>query len=190
MSPDKQISLDLGVEHLNAVRLADGDYAYRAEETGLWYRVSEDDVIDLGERIEKARACRTPDCADEPHDAYSHWCASCGEEISDLDHDAVTEVREAGGDMAYRCQCGTATGQRCEWTGALEDMTVVRWVPESDRGSAKASGTYSHGAYAMALTIESETCVDVVTHEYDPDTEDCTIVSEYAHVVGPAVEAD
>lgn len=57
----------------------DGMYAYRADETATWYAVTEDDLIDLAERVSRG------------HDeAYSRWCADT---VSDpIDVHAADEV--------------------------------------------------------------------------------------------------
>jgi hypothetical protein len=55
--------------HVNATELADGDWAYYANETGRWYVVDADDLESL---------CDYLDDGDEQvsGDAYSHWCAA------------------------------------------------------------------------------------------------------------------
>lgn len=70
-----------GVDRLDAVELPDGHYAYLAPETGSWYHITEYDICDLGEAL----------LADED-DAYSVWCASCGDEIDDTDHDQLDQI--------------------------------------------------------------------------------------------------
>lgn len=155
---------------LKAVRLADGRYAYRADETHSWWLVTADDLADLG--------------SDED---YSEWCSSSdGEEVSDLDHDTLDAICEAGGDAEhdYRCQCGPAMGERCAWTGDREELLEVRWVPDSDRGSARASGTYARGAYAETLYV-TEQCADDISYVWE-DGAKTEELDPYVHVVGPA----
>lgn len=52
-----------------------------------------------------------------------------------------------GGKRDVRCECGEATGTRCEWTGPKADTVVVEWMPEYLRAShaaARNSGVYPH----------------------------------------------
>jgi hypothetical protein len=58
-----------GAEHIDAAKANDGDgYIYRAAETNMWYRVSEDDLVELSDLLH--------DKDDEIRgSAYSHWCA-------------------------------------------------------------------------------------------------------------------
>lgn len=65
-------AVNAAVAHLDAVGHGSG-YAYRAEETGSWYAVTSDDMAELGAAILAGRATQ----------AYSLWCAGCGEEIDD-----------------------------------------------------------------------------------------------------------
>ena len=53
-----------GFDHLNNARIEGYRVTYYAPETGLRYRVSREDVEDLGRRL----------LAEEP-DAYSNWCS-------------------------------------------------------------------------------------------------------------------
>lgn len=154
-----------------------GGYAYRAEETRLWYAVTHEEVEELAEML-----------ADGTADAYSLWCTSAGEEISDVDHDALDALIDAGAvpeHVAYRCQCGAATQLRCEWTGPRTELHKVRYVHESDRGSARASGTYTRGGYAVALYV-APTCADMLTHVYNDEGEQTDELDEFARDCGPA----
>jgi hypothetical protein len=56
------------VDHLDAVRLSDGRYAYHDDGMRRWYLVSASDLADLVDYL---------DSDDEAimADAYSHWCA-------------------------------------------------------------------------------------------------------------------
>ena len=65
-------AIGAAVEHLDAIE-HDGGYAYRAEETGSWYAVHAGDMAELGAAVLAGRAS----------EAYSLWCAGCGEEIDD-----------------------------------------------------------------------------------------------------------
>jgi hypothetical protein len=63
------------VELIRASPAADGDgYIYRADEVGLWYRITAEELQELADLI-----------AAGLDDAYSHWCNSSGEEIGDDD---------------------------------------------------------------------------------------------------------
>lgn len=169
--------LDIGIKHLNAVELRDGDFAYHAEETDEWYRVTATDVEELGAALR-----------DKEPNAYSFWCAGCGERVDDTDHDALDEIAEAGGDPAYRCQCGPATGQRCDWRRKSEDaqaeLVQIRWVPESDRGNAEASNTFTYGAYAQTLYVSPE-CAEALRYNLDEEGERAG-EDPFVRVVGPA----
>lgn len=168
------------VEMIGALRLEDGDYAYRADETGEWYRLTELDLEDLEERI-----------AAGERDAYSLWCASPYlEEIEDTDHDTLDAICNAGGaaEHDYRCQCGTATGERCRSVGPRRRLLHVRWVPESLRGSAKASGTYTRGGAARDLYLHPE-CAEMLAHEW-VDGEQTEDLDPFVFVVGPAYEVE
>jgi hypothetical protein len=167
-----------GVERLSAVKVDDrGDHAYRADETGKWYQVTESDVAELGAAI----------LAGHGGDTYSLWCTGAGEEISDLDHGALDAIMDAGGEARYRCQCGSATGECCEWTGDRKELMHVRWVPASLRGSAKASGTYASGPCAQSLYVSPQ-CADMLAHVTNEEEEQTEELDEYVRVVGPAYE--
>lgn len=122
-----------------------GDYYYRAEETDRWYRVDADALGRL------AAALRS----DSDGTAYSEWCQWYGEEVCGTEHDILDRICDLGGPAEgdYVCQCGKATGERCGWSGHRTELHRMLWVPDSDRGSARASGTYTHGAYAYTLYV-------------------------------------
>lgn len=165
-----------GLDRLDAVALPEGDYAYYAEEVSGWYLVSESEISELGESL----------LAGED-DAYSLWCASSGEAVSDLEHDQLDRIANAtDADVTYRCQCGTATGVRCDWTGPREELVHIRHVYDSDRGSAQASGTYTSGAYAHSLYVTSE-CAEMLRYEWE-DGEPTDREDPFVRVVGPAYE--
>jgi len=60
-------------------------YIYRAEETDLDYLVTGKDIIELGRMLSR----NVPD-------AYSHWCAGCGHELTSLNGWTVGDRVEAG----------------------------------------------------------------------------------------------
>lgn len=165
----------MGIE--TVVELSGDSRAYRADETGRWVIVSAEDWRDLERRLAKGQT-----------DAYSLWCAetSSGREVSARDdHDLLDAICDAGGaaERDYECQCGRATGESCQWSGHRDELHLVRWVPESDRGSAQASGTGTRGAYAKKLYVSPE-CADMLAHVYedgeqtaalDPYVEDCGV---------------
>lgn len=62
--------IQTAIDRLNATQLDDGDYAYLADETDAYYRVTEDDLEALGRMLD-----------DGAPDAYSHWCSGYGEEM-------------------------------------------------------------------------------------------------------------
>lgn len=134
--------------------------------------------------------------ATSPDAAYHDWAGQHEdpldrddlviEQISDQDHDRLDQARADCIDIAYRCQCGRATGVRCEWTGPREELVHVRWVPASDRGSAAASGTYTGGAYAQSLHVTAE-CAEMLRYIYK-DGEPTDREDPYVRIVGPAYE--
>lgn len=147
------------IERLGAVTLADGDYAYYAEESREWWTVTDDDVAELGAMLLAGES-----------DAYSIWCAEgYGDLVNDTDHDAVEEIKKAGGNINFRCQCGAWSGERClgEETDRSE-LVRVRFVPDWQKGSAKASGTYTRGAYATEIAV-SEECAEQMRYLRDED---------------------
>lgn len=170
-------ALATGLERLHAVDLGDGEYAYYASETACWYLTDESDVRLLGEALLAG-----------DDEAYSTWCATWGgSEVDDTDHVALDRIADATDQpVAYRCQCGTALGERCTWVGDRGELCHVKWVPESDRGSARASGTY--GAYATSLQVTRE-CAEVLRYEWEGG-EPTEREDEYVRVVGPAYAAD
>src|SRR5690606_26432910 len=95
-------------QHINAVDLGDGDFAYYADETSSYWVVDEDDLADL---------CDYLDDADEDirRDAYSHWCAgTVSREMPQGWKPDVTESQYRveyilGGDCCAAC-CGIVEG--------------------------------------------------------------------------------
>lgn len=163
------MNVKIAVERLGAVRLADGGYAYRAAETGHWYIVSGADLEALGERL----------AADDPDAA----------EVDGQDHNTLDAICAAGGaaDHDYTCQCGKAMGERCMWRGHRRELHLVRWVPESDRGSAQACGGYTYSGYARTLYVSAE-CARTLAHMYE-DGEQTEALDPYVRDCGPAYEA-
>lgn len=81
----------------------------------------------------------------------------------------------------YRpCQCGTATGVRCE--GAA-DGTVVEWMPEDLRASHQAAGnagSWPHNG-SLRLEVNSSCAADLLAGDEDEDGEAetwCRIVEQ------------
>jgi phage pi2 protein 07 len=64
----KNERLTRAADHLGAVELDDGDYAYYADETGSYWVVDAYELADLCDYLDD----EDPSIAD---DAYSHWCA-------------------------------------------------------------------------------------------------------------------
>ena len=167
-----------GINSLDAVKIGDHQYAYYAQETGAWYLVDEFDIQNLGAALRAGKP-----------DAYSIWCAGTpATRVDDLEHDILDRIADAAPDrgVSFRCQCSRATGQRCEWTGEREDLILVRWVPDADRGSAEASGTFTRGAYARSLYV-SPGCAEMLRYEYE-DGERTDREDPYVRIVGPAYE--
>ena len=176
-TPDPMLAA--GTDRLDAVDIGQDQYAYWADDAHAWYVVTADDVRALG------RALRDDD---GDADAYALWCATCGEEVSDLDHDQLDRIADATDrPVTYRCQCGRATGVRCEWTGPREELWHLRWVPDALRGSACASGTYTSGAYASSLYVTGD-CADDLAHVW-VDGEMTEEEDPYVRIIGPAYEA-
>lgn len=69
----------------------------------------------------------------------------------------------------FQCNCGTITGDQCQWQGPAREMVIVEWVPESIRSSHDAagnSGSYPHNG-SMRLAVERG-CADLIV-ESDPE---------------------
>jgi len=41
----------------------------------------------------------------------------------------------------HHCQCGRATGERCQWSGPLAETVEIKYVPPYLRGTVRAAGT-------------------------------------------------
>lgn len=72
-----------------------------------------------------------------------------------------------------RCECGQATGVRCDWTGKKSETTVVDWMPEYLRDSHRAAG--NSGSYpangSLRLRVQ-DACADRLSDESDDDEEE------------------
>ncbi len=172
---EREQALTAGIARLAAVRLADGDYAFRL--AFAWLRVSEDEVLELGASILLA----------EP-DPMAYWHQT-GRVISDLDHDGLDAVQNAGlaeGSVEFRCQCGDWSGERCTSTGPRHRLIEVRFVPEHQHGPARASGTFASGAYASTVYVDPK-CAEKMRHRRE-DGEQTDQEDEFVRVVGPAYE--
>lgn len=70
--------------------------------------------------------------------------------------------------QAHRCGCGEWTGEACAWTGPIEEMVVVEYMPEYLRATHEAagnSGSYPHnGSHRVAVCLE---CADLLIDEDD-----------------------
>ena len=66
-------------DKINASTANDGNgYVYHAEETDEWYRITEDELVELSDLMHDT----DPEIAGS---AYSHWCNSTGELIDNFD---------------------------------------------------------------------------------------------------------
>lgn len=142
-------SLQRGIARIDAELIGKDDlgivqYRYYADETSAYYRVTEDEIEELGDMLVN------PD-PQISGDAYSHWCAG-------------TETREE-----VRCQCGEWSGEACDWSGAEDDTVVVEFMPASLRAAhteANNAGLWPHNG-AQRIRV-SQACADRMT-EQDPD---------------------
>lgn len=75
----------------------------------------------------------------------------------------------------YHCQCGEWTGEYCEWTGALDGMVVVEYMPECWRSSHTAAG--NSGVYpqngAIRVAVE-RSCADLLMENHPGDGDELT----------------
>lgn len=60
-----------GAERIDATHIKGDEYAYYADETSCYYRVTRQDIIDLGEMILNGE-----------RDAYGLWCPGRGREMT------------------------------------------------------------------------------------------------------------
>ncbi len=57
----------------------------------------------------------------------------------------MTRLRPHG--RRERCQCGTVTGESCDWQGTIRAMVIVEWMPVSLRASHEAA--HNIGVYPL-----------------------------------------
>ena len=68
----------------------------------------------------------------------------CGAELGDSVYEALdAALREAGASPAARCECGEWSGEWCPWSGDANELVKVTFVPNWQRGTAEAAGTWS-----------------------------------------------
>lgn len=79
-----------------------------------------------------------------------------------------------------RCECGRLDdcGGPCSETLDLRRAVRVAWVPESQRGSAEASGTWAAGAYAEEAWITPQ-CLSRWARDWLADMGDFGCVREH-----------
>ncbi len=67
------------------------------------------------------------------------------------------------------CECGEATGERCEWSGPESETVVVKWMPPQHRASHAAAG--GHGAFphngAKRFRAQERCAESLVEHDGD-----------------------
>nr|PZN76093.1 MAG: hypothetical protein DIU57_17695 [Pseudomonadota bacterium] len=67
------------------------------------------------------------------------------------------------------CECGEWTGERCAWTGPIEQTVLVEYMPEQYRASHKAAGNVGRYPHNGAIRIRCErSCAESIV-EYDPE---------------------
>ena len=82
----------------------------------------------------------------------------------------------------YHCGCGAWLGECCEWTGSLEDMVVVEYMPEYLRASHRAAGntgSYPHNG-SMRVAVETSCAQRLFDCYCDDDEDDCHCVDDAA----------
>ena len=61
-----------------------------------------------------------------------------------------------------QCQCGTWTGEPCNWAGPAGDMVVVEYMPEPLRASHKAAGHRGKWPHNGSIRVAVERgCADM-----------------------------
>jgi hypothetical protein len=84
-------------------------------------------------------------------------------------------IGESGSDLeivprAMRCECGEATGQRCEWTGPASETVLVEWMPESLRAShVAAHNKGSHPANGSLRLRCERACARMLVEQDGPE---------------------
>ena len=67
-----------------------------------------------------------------------------------------------------RCECGTALGERCEWTGDPRETVIVEWMPEYLRASHRAAGHAGRWPANGAIHLRCEqSCAELLTADED-----------------------
>ena len=70
--------------------------------------------------------------------------------------------------MNVHCECGEATGERCNWTGPLSDTVMVEWMPEWLRSSHAATGNSGIYPFNGAIRFRAyRSCAQMIA-DYDP----------------------
>lgn len=71
--------------------------------------------------------------------------------------------------LIVECQCGAITGERCEWTGPVDQTVLVEYMPEYLRASHVAAGNRGvwphNGSERLHLSAE---CAETWTRD-DPE---------------------
>lgn len=57
------------------------------------------------------------------------------------------------------CECGKVTGEKCQWTGPIEETVIVEYMPDSLRDSHEAAG--NRGIYP------AKSCADLIVKTND-----------------------
>jgi hypothetical protein len=112
--------------------------------------------------LAKFQANRADDSEDETECAYCGRDVTPGSSVPDLSDDAAwaelapthasncewiqTRAHRRSTEVeAIECECGTWSGERCQWSGPKSETVVVEWMPEQHRASHEAAG--NAGAY-------------------------------------------
>lgn len=80
------------------------------------------------------------------------------------------------------CECGEWTGERCAWTGPIDQTVLVEYMPEQYRASHTAAG--NHGVYphdgAVRVRVE-RSCAKLLLEDESEQ--------EWARIVGDSEAA-
>lgn len=67
------------------------------------------------------------------------------------------------------CECGEWSGERCQWSGPVEETVLVEYMPEIHRASHTAAG--NRGSYpangARRIRVEYSCAELIVEHDGD-----------------------
>lgn len=67
------------------------------------------------------------------------------------------------------CGCGVACGERCTWSGPVEETVIVEYMPEYLRSShVAANNSGSYPANGSIRFRAAKSCADIIVHD-DPD---------------------